>query len=122
MRALVIDDSKSMRLIVKRQLVSLGFDVVEAIHGRDGLDKLAADDTIGVALVDWNMPEMNGLEFVQAVRADPRYQALPLVMVTTEAESERVVQALDAGASEYVMKPFTPDDLRSKLELLALVP
>ncbi|MCE9572013.1 MAG: response regulator [Deltaproteobacteria bacterium] len=122
MRALVIDDSKSMRLIVKRQLVTLGFDVVEAIHGRDGLAKLEADATIAVALVDWNMPEMNGLEFVQAVRADPRYQNLPMVMVTTEAESERVVQALDAGASEYVMKPFTPDDLRSKLELLALVP
>jgi len=122
MRALVIDDSKSMRLIVKRQLVSLGFDVTEAIHGRDALEKLAADATIAVALVDWNMPEMNGLEFVQAVRADPRYQNLPMVMVTTEAESERVVQALDAGASEYVMKPFTPGDLRSKLELLALVP
>lgn len=110
-----------MRLIVKRQLVALGFDVVEAVHGRDGLDKLAGDDTIGVALVDWNMPEMNGLEFVLAVRADPRYQHLPMVMVTTEAEAERVVQALEAGASEYVMKPFGPDDLRSKLELLALV-
>ena len=122
MRALVIDDSRSMRLIVKRQLVALGFDVVEAIHGRDGLDKLAGDDPIDVALVDWNMPEMNGLEFVLAVRADPRYQRLPMVMVTTEAEAERVVQALAAGASEYVMKPFGPDDLRSKLELLALVP
>ena len=122
MRALVIDDSKSMRLIVKRQLVSLGFDVVEAAHGQDALAVLAADDTIAVALVDWNMPVMNGLEFVQAVRADPRHQALPLVMVTTESESERVVQALDAGASEYVMKPFTPEVLRSKLALLALVP
>ncbi len=122
MRALVIDDSRSMRLIVKRQLVQLGFEVVEAAHGREALAQLEADGTIGFALVDWNMPEMNGLEFVQAVRADPRYQELPLVMVTTESEAERVVQALDAGASEYVMKPFTPDDLRSKLELLALVP
>ena len=120
MRALVIDDSKSMRMILSKLLKASGFEVMEAIHGRDGLDRLGASGPFDLALVDWNMPEMNGLEFVQAVRASGSYAAMKLMMVTTEAEIARVEAALAAGADEYVMKPFTPDVLRGKLEMLGL--
>jgi two-component system chemotaxis response regulator CheY len=121
MRALVIDDSKSMRLIIGRLLRQVGFDVREACHGRDALDQLGRDGAVDLALVDWNMPEMNGLEFVQAVRTDRAYGAMKLVMVTTETELARVQAAIAAGADEYVMKPFTPEVLREKLSMLGLV-
>jgi len=87
------------------------------------MDLLAADDSPpDLALVDWNMPEMNGLEFVTAVRADPKYRAMTLMMVTTEGEQSQIVRALAAGAHEYVIKPFTPDAIVEKLALLGLVP
>jgi two-component system chemotaxis response regulator CheY len=72
--------------------------------------------------VDWNMPEMNGLEFVMAVRAEPRLRSMTLMMVTTESEQSQIVRALAAGAHEYVIKPFTPDAIAEKLALLGLVP
>ena len=74
-----------------------------------------------VILVDWNMPEMNGLEFVQALRADPRYNHVPLMMVTTETEIEQMYRALEAGANEYVMKPFTEEVIADKLRLLGVL-
>ena len=123
MRAMVIDDSRAMRLILKRIAGQLGFEVSEAANGREALDLLAAADTPPeLALVDWNMPEMNGLEFVAAVRADPKYRAMTLMMVTTEGEQSQIVRALAAGAHEYVIKPFTPDAIVEKLALLGLVP
>lgn len=122
MHAIVIDDSSAMRMILKRIVADLGFDVTQAVHGRDALDKMeAAGHPFDVALVDWNMPEMNGLEFIQAVRADPRYSRLTLLMVTTESEQSQVVRALAAGAHEYLIKPFTPDAVAEKLEILGLV-
>lgn len=122
MHAIVIDDSSAMRMILKRIATNLGFDVTQAVHGRDALDKMeAAGHPFDVALVDWNMPEMNGLEFIQAVRADPRYSRLSLLMVTTESEQSQVVRALAAGAHEYLIKPFTPDAVAEKLEILGLV-
>lgn len=122
MHAIVIDDSSAMRMILKRIATNLGFDVTQAVHGRDALDKMeAAGHPFDVALVDWNMPEMNGLEFIQAVRADPRYSRLTLLMVTTESEQSQVVRALAAGAHEYLIKPFTPDAVAEKLEILGLV-
>jgi len=120
MRALVIDDSKAMRLILSRALKQSGFEVAEAIHGKDGLEKLGAAGPFDVALVDWNMPEMNGLEFVQAVRASAGYAGMKLMMVTTEAEIARIETALAAGADEYVMKPFTNDMIKDKLSMLGL--
>ncbi len=120
MRALVIDDSKAMRMILGRYLKEAGFQVSEACHGRDALTHLGIHGPVDLALVDWNMPEMNGLEFVQAVRADGVYGAMKLMMVTTESEIARVQAAIEAGADEYVMKPFTPDILRDKLALLGL--
>ncbi|MCX5746753.1 MAG: response regulator [Proteobacteria bacterium] len=118
MRALVIDDSKAMRMILGRLLKEVGFEVSEACHGRDALDKLGQTGAVDLALVDWNMPEMNGLEFVQAVRGDGSFQAMKLMMVTTESEIARVQAAMDAGADEYVMKPFTTESLRDKLTMM----
>jgi two-component system, chemotaxis family, chemotaxis protein CheY len=122
MRALVIDDSKSMRMILARFLKQAGFEVREAAHGRDALAQLGAHGAVDLALVDWNMPEMNGLEFVQAVRADAAFGEMKLMMVTTEAELARVQAAMEAGADEYVMKPFTSEVLQDKLSMLGLVP
>jgi len=119
--AIVIDDSSAMRMILRRTLSSMGFKVVDAVNGRDALDKLANLDYVpDVALIDWNMPEMDGLTFVQTVRDDPRYRRLSLLMVTTESEQSQIVRALAAGAHEYLIKPFTPDALAEKLELLGL--
>lgn len=120
MRALVLDDSRAMRLIVGRILRGEGWEVVEASDGREGLDVLAAGPLPDVALVDWNMPVMNGLEFVQAVRRDPALRALTVLMVTTESEQSQVLTALEAGAQEYVFKPFTPEALIGKLSMLGL--
>ena len=120
MRALIVDDSKAMRMIVGRSLKSLGIEVVEACDGLDALERLKDSGQFDVALVDWNMPEMNGYEFICAVRADAAYSDLKLMMVTTEAEMSQVVKALEAGANEYVMKPFTKEMIQEKLQLLGL--
>lgn len=119
--AIVIDDSSAMRMILRRIVSKFGFETTEASNGRDALNKLAAcEDVPDVALVDWNMPEMNGLEFIQAVRADPRYSRLTLLMVTTESEQSQIVRALAAGAHEYLIKPFTPEAVAEKLAILGL--
>lgn len=128
MLTMVIDDSRAMRLILKRIVAQLGFDVVEAGNGQEAMDYLKANvlegdgEIPGLALVDWNMPEMNGLEFVTAVRAEPRLRGMTLMMVTTESEQSQIVRALASGAHEYVIKPFTPDAIIDKLALLGLVP
>jgi two-component system, chemotaxis family, chemotaxis protein CheY len=120
MKALIIDDSRATRTILRKILASLQFDVVEAPDGVEALRTLHGCDDIDLALVDWNMPQMDGLEFVQAVRREPAYDGLRLLMVTTESESTQMQRALEAGANEYVMKPFTADTIRSKLQLLGL--
>ena len=121
MRALVIDDSKAMRIILKQILQSAGGATVEeAGNGKEGLEKLKSMEKPDVVLVDWNMPEMNGLEFVRAVRGNPTYRTLPLMMVTTETESSQMGKALAAGANEYVMKPFTKDVIQEKLKILGI--
>ncbi|WP_347343524.1 response regulator [Jatrophihabitans telluris] len=126
MRALVVDDSRAMRMILKRILTTEGFSVSEAGNGREALDVLetlgAEDTTPELALVDWNMPEMNGLEFIKAVRGDARYGDMTLMMVTTESEHSQIVRALAAGAHEYVIKPFTGDGIVEKLDLMGLRP
>jgi two-component system chemotaxis response regulator CheY len=118
----VIDDSRAMRMILKRIVAKLGFEAVEAGDGRQALELLAGmPEPPALALIDWNMPTMNGLEFVGAVRADPRLREMTLVMVTTESEQSQIVRALAAGAHEYVIKPFTEDAMIEKLALLGLV-
>jgi two-component system chemotaxis response regulator CheY len=118
MQALVIDDSRAVRMLVGSILREQGFDVCDAAHGQQGLDKLRENPEIRLILVDWNMPVMDGLQFIQAVRAQRAWDGVRIVMVTTETESEQVQRAIDAGANEYVMKPFTREVLVAKLSLL----
>ncbi|MDT4995079.1 MAG: two-component system, chemotaxis family, chemotaxis protein CheY [Actinoplanes sp.] len=123
MRCLVIDDSRAMRMILKRIVARLNFEVSEAGDGQAALDVLATlTEVPELALIDWNMPIMNGLEFVTKVRADQRLREMTLVMVTTESEQSQIVRALAAGAHEYVIKPFTEGAMIEKLALLGLVP
>jgi two-component system chemotaxis response regulator CheY len=121
-RALVVDDSRAIRSIIGKAVRELGFEVLEAGHGREALDRLAEAGKVELILVDWNMPEMNGIEFVRHVRADSRFSSVPLMMVTTETEMSQVVTALEAGANEYVMKPFTKEIIADKLRLIGVIP
>jgi two-component system chemotaxis response regulator CheY len=118
MRALVIDDSRAVRLIIGAILRELSMEVLEAANGLEALEQLRRNPDVDLVLVDWNMPAMNGLDFIRAVRADPAYAGLRILMVTTEAEGAQVTRALSAGANEYLMKPFTRDVLVAKLNLL----
>lgn len=120
MRALVIDDSAAVRTILKRILTDCGFEVLEASHGKEALDRLRDGGKIEIALVDWNMPEMSGFDFIRAVRADHAHDGMRLMMVTTETEIAQVAKALEAGANEYVMKPFTKDMILEKLSLMGV--
>jgi two-component system, chemotaxis family, chemotaxis protein CheY len=120
MQALVIDDSRAMRSMIGKIMRQLGFDVVEAADGKEALGRLHEGVRPGIALVDWNMPEMNGLDFVKSVRLDASFADLPLMMVTTENEMSQVVVALSAGANEYLMKPFTKEMLIEKLDILGI--
>jgi len=119
-RALIIDDSKTIRMILSKILKGLGYSVTEAGNGREALDRLESDGPPQLALVDWNMPVMNGLEFVRAARADSSNAGMCLMMVTTEVEQDQMVRALAAGANEYVTKPFTPEIIIEKLRFLGL--
>jgi two-component system chemotaxis response regulator CheY len=122
MRALIIDDSRAIRAIIRRTLTELGVaECVEAGNGKEAMVALAAKGPFRFAMVDWNMPEMNGYEFVQAARATIPSDAMKIIMCTTETEVEQMTKALEAGADEYVMKPFTKDAIQSKLEMLGLV-
>jgi two-component system chemotaxis response regulator CheY len=120
MEALVIDDSRAMRKILSRILADIGFSVSEAANGSEGLERLEEGARPQLALVDWNMPVMNGYEFVRAVRARQQYADVRLMMVTTETGEKEMMKALEAGADEYVMKPFTKDVIVDKLQLLGL--
>lgn len=117
-KAMVIDDSRAIRLILSRTLKEFGYEVEQASNGKEGLAVLNRHHEIKLILVDWNMPEMNGLEFVKSVRADSRYEAIKLMMVTTETQVEQMMCAMEAGANEYVMKPFTRDVIEGKLRIL----
>lgn len=122
MRALIVDDSRAMRAVIGKMIGDLGVETTFAANGKDALVQLEATGRPDFALLDWNMPEMNGFELLVALRADARYVDLPVVMVTTETEMAQIARALECGANEYVMKPFTPDILRDKLDMLGLVP
>jgi two-component system chemotaxis response regulator CheY len=121
-KALVVDDSKTIRIIVGRTLKELGYEVCEAGNGKEALKVMASEKmAVNLVLADWNMPEMNGLELLKLLRQDPDLASLKVVMVTTETELDHMVSALAAGANEYVMKPFTKDILREKLELAGIL-
>lgn len=111
-----------MRAVIGKMVADLGMGALFAANGKDALAVLETAERPQLALLDWNMPEMNGFELLVALRADERYRELPVVMVTTETEMGQIVKALECGANEYVMKPFTADILRDKLEMLGLLP
>ena len=116
---LVVDDSVTMRRIVVNTLKTLGYNqYVEAEHGREALDKLNSDQSINFVITDWNMPVMSGLELTKAIRSDERIKGLPILMVTTRGVKEDIVQALHARVSNYVVKPFTPQILKDKIDLV----
>ncbi|MCD5354400.1 response regulator [Kineosporia mesophila] len=121
MQALVVDDSRVMRTILTKLLTNLNFDVVQAGDGAEALAALDAGARPEVALVDWNMPVMDGLTFIKKVRQNPEYRDVVLMMVTTESEQNNIVRALAAGAHEYVIKPFTDEVIAEKLEMLGLI-
>jgi len=110
-----------MRMILTQMLKECGFEVVEAKHGKEALVCLESHPDTSLALIDWNMPEMNGLELLEALKADGRYGSLRRMMVTTESEMSNIAKAMDAGASEYVMKPFTVGTIQDKLRVLGLL-
>lgn len=118
MRALVIDDSRAVRVLVRRIVERHGFEVREAGDGQQAIDVIDEGWKPDIALIDWNMPVMDGLGFVTTVRARRELRDITLMMVTTEGETPRIVRALAAGAHEYLVKPFTEDALVAKLELL----
>jgi two-component system chemotaxis response regulator CheY len=121
-RALVVDDSQATRSILATMLDELGFDVEEACDGADAIAVLRKEMTFDVLLVDWRMPNVDGVQFVHAVRHDPFYnQQVRLIMVTSVDEPNLMVNALAAGANEYLMKPFTKEMLADKLTLVGMV-
>ena len=116
MKFLVVDDSATMRRIVINALKGIGYtDVVEAEDGKDALAKLMTDK-IDFVITDWNMPNMSGLEFTKAVRAENDFQNIPILMVTTRGIKQDIVEALQARVNNYVIKPFTPAVLKEKID------
>ena len=120
MLALIIDDSRAMRRILTKIVAPFGFDIIEAENGQEGLDQLHSHEGVEVVMVDWNMPVMNGLDFVKAVRADEKTATQKVIMVTTETEPNQMVRALMAGVDEFVMKPFTAEILTEKMKLIGV--
>jgi two-component system chemotaxis response regulator CheY len=122
-RALVVDDSRAMRMILSKTLTESGFEVMQAANGREALEIMDREGpAIGLVLLDWNMPEVTGIEVVEKLRTQKTFNTVRLVMVTTETEIEQMARALEAGADEYVMKPFTRDAVEDKLRLIGAIP
>ncbi|HRE57221.1 MAG TPA: response regulator [Candidatus Kapabacteria bacterium] len=118
MKFLVVDDSPTMRRIVINALASFGYDsVVEAEDGQDAFTKLQSNP-VEFIITDWNMPNMNGLEFTRAVRADAKFSKLPILMVTTRGLKQDIIEALQARVNNYVVKPFTPQVLKEKIDVI----
>jgi len=124
MKILIVDDAKTMRTIIKNVLKKLGFsdeNFLEAGDGEEALKILEENaDDVKIIFLDWNMPKMNGFEFLKKVRSNPKYNHIKIVMVTTETKKENVIAALKAGANNYIAKPFTPQVLKQKLEQMKI--
>lgn len=119
MKLLVVDDSSTMRRIIKNTLQRLGYeDIYEAENGVEAWDILDKNSDMGVLITDWNMPEMNGLELVKKTRSDARFVDIPIIMITTEGGKVEVITAIKAGVNNYIVKPFTPQVLKEKLEVV----
>ncbi len=117
LKFLVVDDSVTMRRIVINSLKNLGYnDYIEASDGAEALSKLDSDNAISFVITDWNMPNMSGLELTKSIRANPTYGSLPILMVTTRGVKEDIIEALQSKVSNYIIKPFTPQILKEKIE------
>ncbi len=118
-RILVVDDMLTMRKIITKVLKELGFvDITEASDGLDAWEKVKnAESPFGLIISDWNMPKMTGLEFLKLVRAELSLAKTPFLLVTAEAEMTQVAEAVKSGVDQYVVKPFSQDALKSKLEI-----
>ena len=115
-KILIVDDSITIRRIITNALKTVGFtDTIEASNGKEALEKLT-NGKVDFIITDWNMPEMNGLDLIKEVRANPEHSAMPILMITTRGTEHDVVEALQAKVNSYIMKPFTPQELKEKIE------
>jgi two-component system, chemotaxis family, chemotaxis protein CheY len=122
-KALVVDDSRAVRMILARTLKELNLEVREAANGKEALQVVEAEKNgVDLVLADWNMPEMNGLDLLIQLRRKPELSSMVVVMVTTETELDQMSTALEAGANEYIMKPFTKEILVEKLQMVGIHP
>jgi two-component system chemotaxis response regulator CheY len=111
-----------MRMILSKTLMQAGFEVVQAVNGRDALETMDREGaSITLVLLDWNMPEVSGIEVLEKIRSQSAFSGVRLVMVTTETEIEQMARALEAGADEYIMKPFTREAVEDKLRLIGVL-
>jgi len=116
MKILIVDDMSTMRRIVKNALKQIGFtNMEEAEDGNNALAKLRAE-SFNFVVSDWNMPNMTGLDLLKAIRADAALKSIPVLMVTAEAKQENIVEAVQAGVSNYIVKPFTAETLKEKID------
>lgn len=121
MKCLCVDDSATMRRIVLNALKTIGItDVIEAADGAEALAK--CDASVSLVITDWNMPNMSGLELTKALRANPATAKLPILMVTTRSVKEDILQAVEAGVTSYILKPFTPQVLKEKIDQINTAP
>lgn len=122
MKAMVVDDSRAMRTMLRKMLGENGFEVVaEAEDGKQALERLNELGPIQLTLLDWNMPVMSGYEVLCELRRDPKWASMRVMLVTTETEAAQILRALDAGADEYLIKPFHKEALRDKLCIMGLI-
>lgn len=115
MKVLVVDDSAIMRKVIEQILEMLGHEAVPAANGVEAFDRLKEHDDVKLILLDWNMPEMNGIEFLRAVKEMPGLAEIPVIMLTTESERRKMIEAIEAGAKHYLTKPFQPETLATKI-------
>ncbi len=120
MRALVVDDAKVARIMVARMMTELGFEVTQAEHGKDAMEKLDPDNLPRAVVTDWNMPEMDGAELARALRARDDMRSVPILMISSEADPRRVAKALLAGVDEYLFKPVDTAMIRERLEVMGV--
>ncbi len=117
-KVLIVDDFSSLRRMMKNILKQIGFtDIIEADDGSTAIEVLNKNN-VGLIISDWNMPKMTGLEFLKHVRSSEEYKHIPFLMVTAEAQKHYVIDAVQAGASNYVIKPFTPEGIKEKIDLI----
>ncbi len=119
LKFLIVDDSPTMRRIVNNTLKRLGYrDIEEADNGSSGMDKLRSIPGINFIVTDWNMPVMDGLQFVQSIRGSQEFAKIPILMVTTRSVKDDIIEAMKAGVNNYIVKPFTPETMKSKIDAI----